>query len=211
VLAGLRDVPPVERPTDRRDDDRRALLASCARCHGVDGRGRGTTAFPRLDLQTEGWLLDQLQAFADGRRASGVMLAATAELTPQDLAWLAAHYAAQATAAASPASAIASPAASDSLRQEGEALFRAGDAPKGVPACVACHARAATARDHRYPALLGQYAGHTRTQLSLYREGKRSTTEPAKLMTIIAGRMTDRQVEAVAAYLAAQPAGSVSE
>jgi cytochrome c553 len=209
-LAGLRadDAPAAERPADRRHD-RTALLASCARCHGVDGRGRETNAFPRLDLQTEGWLLDQLQAFAHGRRASGVMQAATAELTAEEMAWLATHYSARPKAAAT--TAMARSTAPDPSHREGEAVFLAGNPDQGLPPCAACHARTAAARDRLYPALLGQYASYTTTQLGMFREGKRKATEAARLMTAIAERMTDAQVRAVAVYLAAQPAGPVAE
>lgn len=210
ALAGFRDdeALSVERPADRRND-RAALLSSCARCHGVDGRGRETSAFPRLDLQTGDWLLDQLQAFADGRRASGVMQAATSELMPQEMAWLAAHYSARSEA--SPPPAMARPTDPDPSHREGEAFFVKGDPERGVPACAACHGRISAARDRLYPALLGQYAGYTATQLGLFRHGKRKMTEAGRLMTTIAERMTDEQVRAVAAYIAAQPASPVSE
>jgi len=177
-----------------------ARLASCARCHGDDGRGRDTTAFPRLDIQTAPYLLDQLKAYANGTRASGFMQAATAELSAREMAWLAEHYAKARPAAAAP------PLEADSLRRQGEALFRSGAPEQGVPACAACHGAKAADRDLRYPALLGQYASHTKTQLELFKQGARNTTEAAPLMTTIAQRMTDEQVRAVAAYLAAEPA-----
>jgi cytochrome c553 len=187
-LAGLAaDEPPASRR-----DDRQALLTACARCHERD-----TTAFPRLDLQTEAHLLDQLKAYAAGHRASGFMQAATAELTDAEMAWLAGHYAARPTKTA--------PAiAPEPSHREGEALFRRGAPELGVPACEACHAREAARRERAYPALLGQHAAYTANQLRLFKSGARNTTEPARLMATIAGRMTDEQINAVAAYLAAQ-------
>jgi cytochrome c553 len=50
-----------------------AVTASCGRCHGVDGRGRGTGAFPRLAGQRPTHLYATLQAFARGERHSGMM------------------------------------------------------------------------------------------------------------------------------------------
>lgn len=216
ALAGLRrgESLGVERPADRRDE-RAALLSTCARCHGLDGKGRESNAFPRLDIQTEGWLLDQLLHYAEGRRASGVMQMATAELTPQEMAWLAAHYGAKSPSTApstsAPASAAAQVPASAPIDRHGEALFLEGAPALGVPPCAACHAPAAASRDRLYPALLGQNAFYTTTQLSLYRQGMRNDTEAARLMTTIAERMTEDQVRAVAAYLAAQPAGAGRE
>jgi cytochrome c553 len=216
VVAFLRELPtmsasryrdlagfaPTETPSRTPNE---ALLAICAHCHGDDGRGRNTTAFPRLDIQTGSYLLDQLKAYASGARASGFMQAATAELSTQEMAWLAEHYAKRPTTrAAATGRAAVGP---DSSHREGEALFRSGAPELGVPACAACHGASAAARDRRYPALLGQYASHTKTQLELFKQGKRSTTEESRLMATIAGRMTDAQIGAVAAYLATQPAG----
>jgi cytochrome c553 len=178
-----------------------ARLATCAHCHGDDGRGRNTTAFPRLDIQTAPYLLDQLKAYASGARASGFMQAAAAELSDEEMAWLAEHFAKRRPAAAVP------PPQPDSAYREGEALFRTGAPELGVPACAACHGAKAAGRDPRYPALLGQYASHTKTQLALFKQGHRSATEAQRLMATIAGRMTDTQIASVAAYLAAQPAG----
>jgi len=209
-LAGLAsaELPALRRPADR-SFDRAALLASCAHCHGVDGRGGGTTAFPRLDLQTEAYLLDQLKAYAEGRRASGYMQAATAELTPQELAWLAGHYAAPSTKPPSPD--IVRDRALDALHREGEALFLHGAPEQAVPACDSCHARDVARRDRAYPALLGQHASYTANQLKLYKVGARGATEPARLMATIAGRMTEKQIQAVAAYLANETAAPVRE
>ncbi len=188
-------------------DGRAALLESCARCHGSDGRGRDTTAFPRLDLQSEDWLLTQLKAYASGQRASGVMQAATAELTEREMAWLARHYA---TGQSRPKGSTPSPRpdSAPSSHPDGEALFLNGAPDQGIPACTTCHGGDATMRDRAYPALVGQYADYTKTQLTLYREGNRRSDEAAQLMSTIAARLTPEQIRSVAAYLAAQPAPS---
>ena len=205
----LADFAAGEGPTGRPSrTPNQARLAACAHCHGDDGRGRGeegraTTAFPRLDIQTGPYLLDQLRAYATGARASGFMQTATAELSDEEMAWLAEHYARSPKAIAA-ARAAAEP---DSSYREGEALFRGGAPAQGVPACAACHGARAAGRDLRYPALLGQYESHMTTQLQLFRQGKRNATEASRLMATIAGRMTDAQVAAVAGWLAAQSAG----
>ena len=43
-----------------------ALLADCARCHGLDGVGDASGAFPRLDIQPRPVLRAALEAYAQG-------------------------------------------------------------------------------------------------------------------------------------------------
>jgi cytochrome c553 len=202
-LAGFAvDEAPSRTPNEAR-------LAACAHCHGANGRGGDTTAalgaFPRLDIQTAPYLLEQLQSYASDRRASGFMQAATAELSVQEMTWLAEHFARRRPAvAATPL--VTAPVMPDAQRRQGEALFNNGAPDRDVPPCVTCHGANAAGRDRRYPALLGQHAGHTRTQLELFKQGKRNRTDAARLMTTIAQRMTDEEIRVVAAWLAAEPA-----
>ena len=74
----------------------------CARCHGAEGRGDATGAFPRLDIQSAEYLMSSLQAYRDGQRQSGFMSGIAGALTVDDLARLAKHFSAKATAAACP-------------------------------------------------------------------------------------------------------------
>lgn len=73
----------------------RALVESCARCHGLDGRGRDLGTFPVLAGQRPAYLLGALRAYAEGSRASGVMEPIAAALDDETLGQLARHYAAQ--------------------------------------------------------------------------------------------------------------------
>lgn len=66
---------------------------NCARCHGADGEGRGNGAIPRLAGQREGYLLASLQAYARGKRHSGIMQPVAAGLDAAQMQALARHYA----------------------------------------------------------------------------------------------------------------------
>jgi cytochrome c553 len=63
----------------------RVVSESCARCHGLDGRGRGNAAFPALAGQSQRYLLAALEAYASDRRQSGVMQPLAAALGPDEL------------------------------------------------------------------------------------------------------------------------------
>lgn len=72
---------------------RAEAAAVCAACHGATGISVGD-AIPNLAAQRAGYLAAQLRAFRDGSRKSPVMNAIAAQLTGDDIAGLAAHFAA---------------------------------------------------------------------------------------------------------------------
>lgn len=107
------------------------LAASCQGCHGA--RGMSTTpSTPRLAGQHAGYVRFQLAAFRAKLRPSPVMQGVAARLTDQNIADLAAYFAAQPVGPAWPGGNAA-------LRARGEALFQQGDAPRNVIACAICH------------------------------------------------------------------------
>jgi cytochrome c553 len=65
--------------------------AACAACHGMDGRGT-TPLFPNLYGQKPEYLMVQLKAFREGKRADPTMAPMAMALTDQDIADLAAFY-----------------------------------------------------------------------------------------------------------------------
>lgn len=168
-----------------------ADVAACARCHGIDGTGRPTGAFPRLDGLSPGYIAGQLEAFANGRRPSGFMRTAVAPLDAAERAVLAAHYGAIPPQGSSPTS------LAPSLIEEGRRLAGAGIPDRAVPACASCHLNP----DVEAPLLNGQNANYLATQLLLFREGVRSSDA----MNAIADGLADTDIAAVAAYFASLP------
>lgn len=69
-----------------------AKSATCAACHGADGRGT-TPLFPNLHGQKAEYLAHQLRAFRDGMRQDPTMAPMAVSLSDQDIADLAAYYA----------------------------------------------------------------------------------------------------------------------
>lgn len=187
----------LDQGLDRLADPFEPVLADCIRCHGRDGAGRGVGAFPRLSGQSESYLYATLEAYADGRRNSGIMQPAAAQLSDSEMRRLARHYA---------SAQDASPRRSEPLANEivelGEAIARRGVPADGIPACVSCHEPRAGARYPYYPTLRGQTASYLAQQLRLFREGTRGGTAYAHIMATIAQRLSDPQIEAVAIYFA---------
>ena len=77
-------------------DERQAVAQlareSCARCHGLSGRGGGAGAFPRLAGQHPTYLYNTLQAYAEEERHSGIMEPLAAALRPEQMRALAQYY-----------------------------------------------------------------------------------------------------------------------
>jgi cytochrome c553 len=89
----------------------------------------------------------------------------------------------------------------EKLVAEGGKLWRAGDFDKGVPACAGCHGAAGAGLPAQYPRLAGQHADYTADQLLKFRNEERAN-DAEKVMRMIAARLSDRQVKAIAEYAA---------
>jgi cytochrome c553 len=72
----------------------KAKAAICASCHGPDGHS-SNPMWPNLAGQKEQYLAKQIKAFRDGTRKDPLMAPMVAALSDDDIANLAAYYAAQ--------------------------------------------------------------------------------------------------------------------
>ncbi len=187
VAAGLLSVPTVHAAGVAARGE--ALAASCVACHGADGNS-AISLNPKLAGQHPEYLLKQMREFKSGVRANAVMTGMVANLSEQDMADLAAYYAAQSM---SPGA-----AQSNGKGSRGEKIYRGGIAALGVPACMACHLPDGAGIPAQFPRLAGQYADYTVVQMKAFRSGERGN---AKMMRVIAAKMTDEDIAAVADYI----------
>lgn len=173
--------------------DGKEKAASCAACHGAEGIS-ANPLWPSLAGQHASYIEAQLKAFKGGDRVNELMSAMAMPLSEEDMQDLGAYY-----ASLSPQ--IGSIAAEDIA--PGEALYRGGNRESGVPACMACHSpNGAGNPGAAYPALRGQHAEYTAKALRDYASGARAAGSAA-IMQTIAAKLTDEEIEAVAAYLSA--------
>ena len=70
------------------------LSATCAACHGADGQSTVPTN-PKLAGQYESYLVQALKAYRSGERQNAIMAGFASALSDQDIADLAAYFAAQ--------------------------------------------------------------------------------------------------------------------
>jgi len=178
-------------------------VAACGRCHGAGERGPDSALVPILHGQPAGFLVAALQAYAEGKRESGIMQPVARDLTAQEIRQVAAYYA----GLSPPPLASRSPPDPAAL-ERGQVLAREGAPADRVPACLTCHGGRGL---NIYPRLIGQPAPYIAGQLRLLRDGAPRHTEAGAIMTPIARRLSEQQIRDVADYfasLAAESAGA---
>lgn len=72
----------------------RALAATCANCHGTDGRTVDGSAVPSLVGMPKSYMLTQMKAFKDGSRPATVMHQLAKGYTDQQIESIATYFAA---------------------------------------------------------------------------------------------------------------------
>ncbi|OYW63443.1 MAG: hypothetical protein B7Z40_15020 [Bosea sp. 12-68-7] len=74
-------------------EPRRSAVEDCAACHGLDGIARDTEV-PHLAGQNERYLFNQMMAFRTGKRVHKEMRYMARHMSVEEIAALAAYYAA---------------------------------------------------------------------------------------------------------------------
>ena len=185
---------------------------ACQTCHGPSGEGIAQAGFPRLASLGAPYLQRQLAAFADGTRVSPVMMPIAKALSSADRAEVSAYYAAlpapAAPAAALPAASAAAPAAASSASASvGRTLATRGRWADQLPACEQCHGPGGRGAGPDFPALAGQSAPYLSSQLTAWKTGARPPG-PMGLMAVVANKLSEAEVRAVAEHYASLPASA---
>jgi cytochrome c553 len=168
-------------------------VTACLPCHGGGAPGaQAAPTFPKLDGQHAAYLEKQLREYKSGKRKSDIMAPLIAALKKQQIPGMAAHFAGQAPARG----AVQNP----ELAARGKVLYEEGNRASGVPGCIGCH-QANGAGSQSYPRLAGQLQTYTVQQLVDFKSAKR-TNDRARVMRLVAGRLTDDEMRAVAEYVA---------
>jgi cytochrome c553 len=200
------DPPIPEQPGELFTMSDAALIGACVRCHGIEGVGPPSGAFPRLDVQAADYLYRALDEYASGARPSGIMQPVAAALGGDDMRRLARHYAESAGRAEKDRG---EPDAG--LVELGRRIATAGITDRQIAPCQACHGLLEGPQNPLFPSLAGQYAEYTILQLRLWKQGKRGGGAFAEIMEPIVAGMTDEEIRAVALFYEGLPAQSERE
>ncbi|MDP2677233.1 MAG: c-type cytochrome [Rhodoferax sp.] len=162
----------------------------CAACHAPDGNSL-IPVNPKLAQQHPEYLIKQLSEFKAGKRENAIMNGMAAALSDEDMKniayWLA-------TKKATPGA-----AKEKDLVLLGEKIYRGGIPDRQIPACAGCHSPNGAGIPAQYPRLSGQHADYAVVQLTGFRDGIRNNSLQ---MTQIAAKLNDREIKAVADYIA---------
>jgi cytochrome c553 len=171
--------------------------AACMTCHGVNGGGDSSGAFPRLAEMPAWYMYKQLGDYAGGTRPNEIMTPIAQQLSAADREAVSVYYA---LTQAEARLAVHAPIDQRQL-QWGAALNAVGSAQRGIPGCANCHAAEGEGIPPSVPALAGQHAGYIAGQLQLWKQGVRRN-DPMYVMKAIADKMSDEDITAVSEYFA---------
>jgi cytochrome c553 len=167
------------------------LVHVCSSCHGPGGYSISST-FPRLAGQQKDYLVAQLKAFRDHKRADPhaktYMWGMAARLSDAQIEALAAYYSSRPPVPGEPANTPAVAA--------GRQIFDNGIPAEGVPACKACHGDRAQGRSV-FPRLAGQHRAYIEEQLRAFKTNARENA----IMHHNAKNLTPEQIRDIAAYV----------
>jgi cytochrome c553 len=171
------------------------IAQNCARCHGHDGNGRRTGAFPKLAGQKAEYLRASLAAYASGTRHSGIMEPIAAAIDSETLTEIANYYSGLRLAGTTNT-------ADAAALEAGRRIAAEGIPSRSVAACNECHEHRSANRNPAYPRLAGQYAEYLQLQLELFQKRSRGGTEYAHIMHHTADGLTARERHEIAMYFA---------
>ncbi|MDV6328478.1 c-type cytochrome [Idiomarina sp. PL1-037] len=170
----------------------------CAACHGPNGESP-TDMYPHLAGQHEKYLFKQLKNFklasetgGEEGRNNAIMMGQVASLSEQDMADLAAFYAAKDEPKGE---------TPEDIVAKGEDLFRRGNPETNMPSCAGCHGPRGNGMGlAAFPDISGQHAAYTKSQLEMFRSGERAN-DPNGMMRGVTEKMTDEEIELLSKFL----------
>jgi cytochrome c553 len=166
------------------------FTAVCASCHGADGNS-GSPENPKLAGQHPEYLVKQLTEFKAGKRKNAIMQGFAATLSDEDMRNIAYWAAGQKQKPGF--------AKDKELVTLGEKIYKGGIADRQIAACAGCHSPSGAGIPSQYPRLAGQHADYVASSLRGYRDGTRNNNVQ---MTQNAAKLNDREIKAVADYVA---------
>lgn len=164
-------------------------LGRCFMCHGAEGES-STPLYPRLAGQHYQYVAKQLGDFKSGRRESDTMSSMVQDLSEDEMIALGVFFEKKPTKPGQ--------ARDPELAAVGRFVFHRGNEYSGVAACASCHGEDGRGTD-QLPRLASQIPRYIENQLKSF--NSRQRTNDNEVMHVIASRLTELEIKAVAAYI----------
>lgn len=169
---------------------KRIAGGSCFLCHGANGEST-SEVFPRLAGQNAEYIAKQLKAFKTGQRKSSAMADMSSRLTDDEMLALGKYY--------EKMTPPREPSKEPLLAGMGQYIYHNGNKFSGVPSCASCHGANGEGSTN-LPRLASQFSGYIHTQLKQFNTRQRNDVN--QVMHVVAEKMTELEMVAVAEYLA---------
>ena len=189
------DVPTLKllRAGDPARGEALASEKKCAKCHGEAGVSDDAEDTNIAGLRAS-YFYKQLKDYQGGQRDNRSMKKQVRDIDDQQMADLAAWYAALEPAPKGTGAANAAPAVL-------ELVYR-GDPTRLLKSCSSCHGRRGEGGQFDSPPLTGQYPEYFITTMTEFKEGDRANDIYGRMRTT-AEALTEEEIEALAAYYSA--------
>ncbi|MGS0682026.1 c-type cytochrome [Shewanella sp. 125m-7] len=169
----------------------------CSACHGVDGNSM-IDMYPKLAGQHSTYLEKQLHDFRSAAQTGGkegrmdpIMGGMSVALSDQDIADISAFYAGQ------PKTNIEV----NDVPELGSQLYKAGDATRGITACIACHGPEGNGMELAgFPAISGQHANYIKIQLNKFHDTNRNN-DLNGMMQDVTKKLNNDDIDALSKYI----------
>jgi cytochrome c553 len=176
-------------------------VKACVICHGVEDRMGRDGYYPRIAGKPERYLFNQLRNFRDGQRYYRPMAMLLADVSDQYLLEMAAYFSALEQPYATPERLATTPEEVRLARK----LIHQGDAARKIPACTECHGKQLMGTAPFIPGLLGLPRAYMTAQFGAWKSGGMIRGKTLDCMSEIAKQLSSEEINALAAWLAAQP------
>lgn len=188
----LRDADPQAGKQLAANGKPAAGVQACVACHGQAGVTPTGGIFPNLAGLSSEYLAKQLADFRSGTRVQPLMNTVARALTEQEIGQLAAYYG---TLAGPPMH------VGEFGGEAARKLDVQGDGTRALPACANCHGLRGMGEGPLLPRLAGQSREYFVDQMNAFRSGSRQNDDVG-VMRAFAQRLTDSEIQALAAYYA---------
>jgi cytochrome c553 len=180
-------------------------IPACISCHGSKGEGNAAAGFPRLAGLSAAYLSTQLAEFATGQRKSPVMQPFSRLMSLDGRNAVADYFSKLPAPVGNKAEDTGQIKPSDT----GAWLATRGRWSSGLPACAQCHGPGGVGVGATFPPLAGQPAAYISGQLHGWKTGARPPG-PMALMPVIASKLSDADITAVANYYGGEALAGVA-